>query len=112
MSELIILNEVQFNGTHLGGATTQLVGKLRWIEIDIYRTVAGKYVAEIIGCSDVDGEQDFITTHEANQPQQLIEQMTYKGRLSRPSQDALEAASNSDAALAAIYRVQTVRFID
>jgi len=112
VDELVILNEVQFHGRHLGGASTFSQDRDRWIEIDIYRTVSGKYVAEVIGCSDVEGEVDFITTHEAGHAQQLIERMTYKGRLSKPSQDALEAASNNDPSLAAIYRVQTVRFID
>ena len=112
MSELIVLNEVQFHGDHIGGSSTQLPESLRWIEIDIYVTVSGKYVAEVIGCSDVEGEVDFITTHEAGHPAQLIELLTYKGRLSKPSQQALRAASDNDAKMADVYLTKTIRVID
>jgi hypothetical protein len=112
VDELIVLNEVQFTGHHIGGSSTQLAESLRWIEIDIYVTVSGKYVAEVIGCSDVEGEIDFITTHDAGHPAALIELLTYKGRLSKPSQQALRAASDNDSKMADVFNAKTIRFIE
>lgn len=45
------VNRLQFRGVLLGEATTWRPGSTRWIEISIYRTVAGKYIVHRQGMS-------------------------------------------------------------
>ncbi len=43
--------EIIFTGTRIAHSTTETALSLRWIEIDIYRTVGGRYVIHRIGVS-------------------------------------------------------------
>jgi hypothetical protein len=43
--------EIQFNGTRIAHASTEVNDSVRWIEIDIYKTERGKYVIHRVGVS-------------------------------------------------------------
>jgi EXLDI family protein len=40
---------VRFQGTHLARKTSDDGDRLRWLELDIYRTRAGKYIVHQVG---------------------------------------------------------------
>ncbi len=43
----------EFDGWLMDKDSTESAGSTRWTEMEVYRTVTGKYVVHVIGCSDV-----------------------------------------------------------
>lgn len=50
--------ELRFDGELLAEGSSHRDGKLRWYEVEIWKTRDGRYVVHKVGASDVPGEDD------------------------------------------------------
>lgn len=101
---------VVFSGELIGRSSSHLPGKLRWFELELYRTDTGRYVARGVGLSDVVGEDDkewVIVTDDANE---LVDKLHRRGDagpyLPRTTQVALSNAAEVDGGIAGAYRTR------
>lgn len=64
--------EITFDGELLGEGSSWNPSKSRWYEVEIWRTVDGKYVIHKIGMSDVEGETDRHSAIVADTPEGAV----------------------------------------
>jgi hypothetical protein len=83
---------------------------MRWFELTIWRTERGQYVAEGVGRSEFDGEEDKVWAEIASTASELIAALHRTGDggeyLPRTTQYALEDAARVDSDMAAAYVVR------
>lgn len=85
-----------FDGTLLANFTTAGDGFARWSELRIYRTEAGTYVTEQLGCSRIPGETTFRKVFSCEDQAAVVRSLRRNGKrgpyLTDLALDALEAA--------------------
>ena len=82
--------DVQFNGEHIGRASSERVAVDRWTEINIYRTVQGSKIVQVRGCSRVEGETNRSVVHVCATDRDVIAVLTRDGNLSRLARQVLD----------------------
>jgi hypothetical protein len=98
---------VEFEGWLLGSGSSKTERKLRWFEVDLYRTVDGRYLTHTRGMSRLAGERTLHnlteTTNAVRVAQGLI--VHNRGRTFMPdaSADALEEAGVRDEGVRLAY---------
>lgn len=85
---------LQFKSVQSWEATSRNHKSTRWTDVRIYRTVGGRYVAEVRSLTLWEGEQDFSKAQSFASAQEVIEWLKDDdGRLGRVSQEAVDRAS-------------------
>lgn len=90
-------NGSYFNGQLLGTSSTERPEKMRWTEVNIFwDDDSAVYVAEVLGKSDVPGEDTRENTFPCDDAEDIVLALEYDGTLSYPAHEALmDAASNN-----------------
>lgn len=87
-------------------ATSRDHNSTRWTNVRIYKTVGGKYIAEVESLTQWQGEQDYTKAESFDTPQQVIDYLKEgEERLGRVSQEAVSDACKADPAFAAAFIV-------
>lgn len=102
---------VSFRGEVIATSSSYAPGKMRWFELVIYRTQSEQYLAQGIGRSDFEDEDDKVWVEIAATAAELISMLHRTGRdgdyyLTRTTQYALEDAARVDSNFAAAYVVR------
>lgn len=64
--------EITFQGELLGEGSSESPSKLRWYEVELWKTVDDRYVIHKIGVSEVDGEEDRHSAIVADTPEGAV----------------------------------------
>lgn len=102
---------IAFRGEVIGESSSYARGKMRWFELVIYRTQSDQYVAQGIGRSEFENEEDKVWVEIAGTAAELIAALHRSGGdgdeyLPRTTQYALEDAARVDSNFAAAYVVR------
>lgn len=104
---------IEFRGERLAKSSSWSQGKLRWTEVEIYRTTSGRYIVATIGRTDAPEEETFYRASVSETARGVVEalhQLDDGGvrYLTWTARQALDDASRADNELSEAYRVQTI----
>lgn len=105
--------QLEFDGEHLSHASSAGGGKTRWLEIDIYKTAAGKYVVAGCGKTVNAGERDRPWAHVSDSAHGAVESLYLYDRddvryLTNVARQALRDAGVKDIDLARAFNTQRI----
>jgi hypothetical protein len=105
--------ELVFEGEHLAHASSHDGFKSRWLEIDIYRTAAGKYVVAGCGRTVNAGEKDRPWAHVSDSPHGAVESLYLYDRddvryLTNVARQALREAGSRDPEISKAFKTQQI----
>jgi plasmid replication initiation protein len=85
---------VRFEGTKLADVSSRSNSGGRWTEITIFRTKGGRWIAQIVGRTQWQGEHDRHAVKIVETEAELVEALRdeYEGHLGWLAKEALEAA--------------------
>jgi hypothetical protein len=104
---------IEFTGEVLASASSWKHGKMRWIELTLYRTAANQYVVQGIGKSQHSGEIDHPWAHVCEDAGGVVECLTlYDDHNVRympwVNQRLLRAAAKKDDSIARAFKRERV----
>jgi hypothetical protein len=95
-----------FSGARIGFGTSKTHTAAAWVDVTIYKTVGGAYIADVARCSAANGEE-FCQAMTFAQVHHLVDSLRdADGKLDRASQAACEAAATNDESFMQGWRVR------
>lgn len=100
--------EIRFDGELLASGSSFQLGKTRWYEVELWRTIDDRYVVHKVGRSDVEDEHDRHSAIVADRPEGVVAAL-YSRRASGDyhlpltAKLALEDAADKDSRLREAY---------